>query len=127
MQWEVSGWPVPQVRGVPREKGKRMNELKLNDRASGTLSPQTSRWPGMLACLGLAVAFCGLICVPTGVAQTNEVTGATQQPAQATAADRQPAQATGPDQEQAQASDQLDMSAEQIIGILQQEPELLAG
>jgi len=89
----------------------------LDNRKSSDFRSRRSRVGGPLFAFGLVVLLCGLCSARRCVAQAADQVG-NQTPYQ------QAGQST--DQQTGQMSDQQTMSAEQIIGILEQEPDLLA-
>ena len=91
--------------------------MVLDNRKSSDFRSRRSRVGGPLFAFGLVVLLCGLCSARRCVAQAADQVG-NQTPYQ------QAGQST--DQQTGQMSDQQTMSAEQIIGILEQEPDLLA-
>jgi protein involved in polysaccharide export with SLBB domain len=106
-------------------KGQRMSEVVHDNHRS---SDSKLRWNGVCGLLftfGLVVMLCGLSAARSCVAQAaDQVRNQTpyQQSGQST--DQQTGQM--PNQQTGQMPNQQTMSAEQIIGILEQEPDLLA-
>jgi protein involved in polysaccharide export with SLBB domain len=106
-------------------KGQRMSEVVLDNHGSLDSRPRWNRVRGFLLTFGLVVVLCGLSAARRCVAQAADQVE-NQTPSQQTgqSADQQTGQSA--DQQTGQTSNQQAMSAEQIIGILEQEPDLLA-
>src|ERR1035438_7361889 len=98
-------------------KGQRMSEVVLDNHGSSDSRSRWNRVCGLLLTFGLVVLLCGLSAARRCVAQAADQVG-----------NQTPYQQTGQsaDQQTDQISNQQTMSAEQIIGILEQEPDLLA-
>src|ERR1035438_815405 len=97
-------------------KGQRMSEVVLDNHGSSDSRSRWNRVCGLLLTFGLVVMLCGLSAARSCIAQA-----ADQQAGQAS--DQQAGQAS--DHQAGQTTDQQTMSAEQIIGILEQAPDLL--
>ena len=114
-------------------KGQMMSEVVLDNHGSFDSRSRWNRVCGLLLTFGLVVMLCGLSAARMCVAQAADQVGNQtpyQQTGQSTdqqsgqSTDQQSDQSTG--QQTGQISNQQSMSAEQIIGILEQEPDLLA-
>jgi protein involved in polysaccharide export with SLBB domain len=94
-----------------------MNKVALHNRRNLGSESRWNRVGGFLSIFGLVVLLCGLCAARRCVAQAADQVG-----------NQTPYQQTGQptDQQTGQMSDRQTMSAEQIIGILEQEPSLLA-
>ena len=114
-------------------KGQMMSEVVIDNHGSFDSRSRWNRVCGLLLTFGLVVILCGLSAARRCVAQAadqEENQTPYQQTSQST--DQQTSQSTGQQtsqstgQQTGQISNQQTMSAEQIIGILEQEPDLLA-
>jgi len=122
-------------------KGQRMSEALFSHHGSSDSRARWGRVGSLLFTFGVAVLLCGLCAARSCIAQVADHVGSQtpyQQPGQST--DEQTDQVPDPqrdqmpdvqtdrmaDQQTGQMSPQQTMSAEQIIGILEQEPDLLS-